>query len=285
MEYNNKIHHEIVKNNPDIQVRFFLSEDKGSYIASHWHNSLEMVYMIEGSIKVRCGEIETYLNPNEFNIVNAREIHSVLAKKNKAFVLQVPSQVLEKYIPDYDLIYFKVDMHPNTKKEEIRLQILKDLFWGLYTVYVQRPHAWLLKFNSHLYQLLYFLVQFYSMKFPKKEVLSNEKILNKLKKIMVYIEDNHEKTLSVQDIADRFGYHPDYLTRLFKKYLGMTTVDYLYEMRLKYIYNDLCETDLYVYEILERHGGSNYKLIMKKFKERYGCTPKEKRKKLTGQSD
>lgn len=285
MRYNNKIQHEIVTNNPDIQVRFFLSEDEGSYTSSHWHNSLEMVYMIEGSMKVRVGNQEYYLNANEFNIVNAREIHSVLAKKNKAFVLQIPSKVLTKYIPDYDLMYFKVDMYPVTQKEIIRLEKLKNLFWRLYTVYIQRPNAWLLKFNSQLYQLLYFLVQFYAMKFPQKEMRLNEKALNKLKKIMIYIEQNHEKQVSVQNLADKFGYNPDYLTRLFKKYLGMTTVDYLYEMRLKYVYNDLCETDIYVYEILERHGCSNYKLFMKKFKEHYGCTPKEKRKELMGQSD
>ena len=47
---NNSIRHEIVSSNPDIDVRFYLSEDSGSYVAPHWHNSLELVYMIEGSM-------------------------------------------------------------------------------------------------------------------------------------------------------------------------------------------------------------------------------------------
>ena len=38
---NNSIRHEIVSSNPDIDVRFYLSEDSGSYVAPHWHNSLE----------------------------------------------------------------------------------------------------------------------------------------------------------------------------------------------------------------------------------------------------
>lgn len=47
---NNSIRHEIVSSNPDIDVRFYLSEDSGGYVAPHWHNSLELVYMIEGSM-------------------------------------------------------------------------------------------------------------------------------------------------------------------------------------------------------------------------------------------
>ena len=39
---NNNIRHEIVSSNSDIEVRFYLSEDKGSYVAPHWHNSLEL---------------------------------------------------------------------------------------------------------------------------------------------------------------------------------------------------------------------------------------------------
>ena len=34
---NNSIRHEIVSSNPDIDVRFYLSEDSGSYVAPHWH--------------------------------------------------------------------------------------------------------------------------------------------------------------------------------------------------------------------------------------------------------
>lgn len=44
--------HEIVTINTDIEVRFYLSADKGSYVSPHWHNSLELVYLLEGSIEV-----------------------------------------------------------------------------------------------------------------------------------------------------------------------------------------------------------------------------------------
>ena len=43
--------HEIVAANTDIEARFYLSVDEGSFVTPHWHNSLEMVYMLEGSME------------------------------------------------------------------------------------------------------------------------------------------------------------------------------------------------------------------------------------------
>ena len=87
---NNSIRHEIVSSNPDIDVRFYLSEDSGSYVAPHWHNSLELVYMIEGSMVTQFeNNVRQTLYPGEFSIVNPRVIHSVTAQKNKALVLLI----------------------------------------------------------------------------------------------------------------------------------------------------------------------------------------------------
>ena len=149
---NNSIRHEIVSSNPDIDVRFYLSEDSGGYVAPHWHNSLELVYMIEGSMVTQFeNNVRQTLHPGEFSIVTPRVIHSVTAQKNKALVLLIPSAVLEKYIPAYDLLEFHVDMHPEHPVDVTRLERIKKIFTDMYIVYDVRPDAYLLKFNSLLW--------------------------------------------------------------------------------------------------------------------------------------
>ena len=67
----NKIRHEIVSSNPDIEVRFYLSEDSGSYVVPYWHNSLELVYMMEGSMITQFeNNVRQTLRPGEFSVVN-----------------------------------------------------------------------------------------------------------------------------------------------------------------------------------------------------------------------
>ena len=99
---------------------------------------------------------------------------------------------------------------------------------------------------------------------------------------MRYIENHHSEKIVMEDIAAHFGYNPDYLSRLFKKQLGITVMQYLYEIRLNKIVRDLGETDHSIAYIFDTHGCTNHKYTMQLFKERFKCTPKEKRRELQG---
>jgi AraC-like DNA-binding protein len=59
--------------------------------------------------------------------------------------------------------------------------------------------------------------------------------------------------------------------------MGMTFLQYLNEMRLAHIYQELISTGDSVSEITERNGMTNQKLFNRTFKELYGCTPSQVR--------
>lgn len=50
-------------------------------------------------------------------------------------------------------------------------------------------------------------------------------------------------------------------------------------------YDDLLHTDLSLAQILENNGFTNYKLFRKLFRDSYGCTPGELRKKNRGSAE
>ncbi len=270
--------HEIVSENPDIEVKFYLSIDEGGYVTPHWHNSLEIVYMLEGSITVTFENKKVTVLPEEFIIINSRNVHGFTSRKNRALVLQIPSAVFEKYVRNIDLYYFNVDMNPIDEIEIKRLNKLKKIFNDMYEVYDIQPEGYLLKFNSLLYDMLFILIHSYSSKLALKQIKRDNKYLERLKEITTFLHSYHDEQITIQQLAERFGYNLDYISRFFKKYMGLTVIDYLYEIRINYIYKDLIDTDLNINEIFENHGCSNYRVAMKFFKKRYGCTPKEKRK-------
>lgn len=269
--------HEIVSVNPDIEARFYLSIDLGSYVPPHWHESLELVYMMEGSMTVIFENRRETLHSGEFNIVNSRVIHSVLSEKNRALVLQIPKEILRKFIPDIELYTFIVNMNPADAVERTRLEKMKKIFSDMHVVYDIRPEGYLLRFNSLLYELLFTLVHSYSNKLVKKEFDRNEGQFEKINPIMTYLKENYRKKCIVSELAGHFGYHEDSISRIFKKQLGMTIIEYVYAIRISKVYIDLINTDRSVGEIFEEHGCTNYKVAMRHFKEKYGCTPKEKR--------
>lgn len=107
-------------------------------------------------------------------------------------------------------------MHPDDQVNITRLERLKKIFTDMYIVYDIRPDAYLLKFNSLLYDLLYTLVHSYSVRLTDKDIIKRNRSINKVKDIMRYIENHHSEKIVMEDIAAHFRYNPDYLSRLFK---------------------------------------------------------------------
>lgn len=272
--------HEIVQANLDVDVRFYLSVDEGSYVKSHWHNSLEIIYILEGSIVVEIDNKRSTVLPGEFYLVNSRVIHSITSQKNKALVLQIPNLIFEKYLQNTEKLHFSIDASLDKHNECIKINKIKKNLQQMQQIYNDRPDGYLFKFNSLLYDIVFSLIQSFSYKLTLEQISKTDKYLNRLRQITNFLDINHGEHITLTKLAVEFGYNVDYLSRFFKKYMNITIIDYLYEIRINYVYQDLINTDLYISEVFHRHGCRNYKFAIKLFKERYGTTPNEKRKEM-----
>ena len=145
-----EVRHEIVFSNADIDVRFYLSADDGGYVPPHWHDHIEMIYMLEGEIQIHCETREIHVKAGELIVLNSKEIHSIWSTKNQALVLQVSDKILEKYVPDYELLQFQAVPGTMSPAEATKMERLKKICHDMYVIYEVRPDGYLLKFNSLL---------------------------------------------------------------------------------------------------------------------------------------
>lgn len=86
-----------------------------------------------------------------------------------------------------------------------------------------------------------------------------------------------DNSLSLTEVAERAGLHPDYLSRIFKEHTGQTFSEYLNRVRIEKGIALLRETDLKIREIGEAVGYNNTNYFIKVFKDAMGVTPKEYR--------
>lgn len=89
-----------------------------------------------------------------------------------------------------------------------------------------------------------------------------------------WLQLNYDTRLSVNEIAERFGYHPSYLAAFFKQATQMTVTEYLNRQRIHAAENLLGITPpMSLADISEQVGFSDEKYFMKLFKRYKGLTP------------
>lgn len=107
---------------------------------------------------------------------------------------------------------------------------------------------------------------------------THHSIIEQVKK---YIEINcSDSMFGVSDVADKFHFSPDYISKIFGRYTGTTINAYITEVRMQKSIKLLRETDLAVTKIAQMVGYSNLNYFARVFKKQMNLTPSEYRTQL-----
>ncbi len=99
-----------------------------------------------------------------------------------------------------------------------------------------------------------------------------------LAEIIEWVRVHALEDISVRDVAKRFRYNKNYLSRFFKQKTGFNLKEYINLMKISKAKDFLTRSSLGVKEISERIGIADEKYFMRLFKEYESMTPTEYRK-------
>ena len=266
--------HELIIPNEGFPFKLFQFEGKdGHYVREkHWHRSIEIFAVFEGTLAFFINEEEYPLGSGEFILLNSNEIHSISSPEaNRTIVLQIPMNVLRNVETGGGLILFT----HSPKRQDSKIM---ELIGSMYQELQERGSEYEWKVQSDFFMLVYLLLT----KYRKREILPEEirhyRKLNRLSTITGYIRENYTKELSLEMVADRFGYSPSYLSRMFRKYAQTNYKTYLQNVRIEYGFRELANTDHTIGEIALNNGFPNQKAFTREFKKKYGILPSEYRR-------
>ena len=83
---------------------------------------------------------------------------------------------------------------------------------------------------------------------------------------------------TIEDLAAANNYSVNYFRKIFKKYTGMTPLDYIINFRLRVASTFLRTTNKSVLEIAEESGFPTLSSFNRYFKKKFGTTPSQWRK-------
>ena len=88
------------------------------------------------------------------------------------------------------------------------------------------------------------------------------------------MEENIETRLSLEEVADYLGYSVSHLSAMFKKAMGVSTINYFNRLKIKKACSLLCDTDMKISQISHKVGISDSYYFSRLFSKIVGMSPK-----------
>lgn len=99
--------HEEVAFESGINVRFTIYNSNNDYIPEHWHRSMEVIYIYEGSMELIEGQRVLLLHAGDYHVINSAAVHATrTTTPSRVLLLQIPYAFLIGAIPEYESIRF-----------------------------------------------------------------------------------------------------------------------------------------------------------------------------------
>lgn len=253
--------------------------DPGSTFSEHWHDSIEIIFVMDGMGYATLEDRTYAMQSGEFALINLRDVHSTMTPEDYVTILQYPLEFLEKVIPDIEEIRFVVPYRPETEKDKAILAELSQELYAISAAYLSAGGGNKLDIYLHSFKFLQTLYN--KCRVKAKQNKRREQQLYRLDPLLEFTNANHSRKITIEEAADVLSLQPQYFCRIFKATMGSTYLGYVNQVRLGYIYYDLQYTSLPINRILENHGFTNLKLFRRLFYEKFGTTPSELRKEIS----
>lgn len=101
--------------------------------------------------------------------------------------------------------------------------------------------------------------------------------LNKVEQMACLVAQRYTEQLTIAQISEAVGLHPNYAMNLFKKAFGTTLIDYITNHRVSHAQRLLATTDEKIVDVAFSSGFNSISRFNEAFRRACGCTPREYR--------
>jgi len=282
MDYN----YELIRTDEDLPIKIiYHTTDEPDLVASHWHDSIEICYVLSGKLdKIYIDGMEYSPQQGDILLINSNAIHSfhlVQGENRRTLSIFIPYDFVKASCANIDQMTFDCisifEINPQRLLHFVELRNNLNSILNGYITKENDAYA-TIRITGLAYELVYLLLKNFSVSKKNSGVIKTKKYLDKLMFITSFIKSNYNNVLSIDIIASEFGLSNEYLSRFFIKHMGMTVLQYINAIRLENAYRDLMNTDHSILQITFDHGFPNEKSFNRVFKSIYHVTPNHYRK-------
>lgn len=246
----------------------------------HWHQDIEILFILNGSAVILMKGEKFKMEPLDFMVIDGSIVHEAIFRlpQTMGICIHISKSHFRKYLADIDMLHFSCileKLHPKQQDAYIRIcTYLKDLT----VLYFQQKESYALRTSALIMSIMAEITDAFTIRFSDGDLVSDVSQVTRIRQVFQYVEEHYKESISLQDAADELGLNREYFCRFFKKNTGMSFLQYVNQVRMNHIYQDLLYSEGSIQEILENNGVFSSRGFYGMFKKTYGCTPRELRK-------
>ncbi len=245
--------------------------DNYTSIFSHWHESLELLFIYDQPAFGYLDGEQFEVNAGDILVVNTEIIHNIIAKNEYTcyYCLIISREFCEQF--GFDIKSTRLD---NVIRDEKIFSYIKAIAAEMNEkkpYYSARIMASVLNILSGLYGDYVIDTGFVSK--DRKSVIM-------VKRAIDYIGQNYMKKLNVSEVAEFVGYSKYHFCREFKMFTGNTVVGHISRLKIEQA-NKMLREGLSITAVAEKCGIDDVSYFTKLFKKYKGILPSTAAKKHT----
>lgn len=231
--------------------------------SEHSHDFFEIEYIISGSGRYDVNGTAYPIKAGMLFLLSPADFHSISAQHTELYNVMFPCSFFD---PDLLFSLFSPDF-----ASAIELSNEQVLISSLLNEVVLSC-----KENRFEDARLYLSCVLGKVSSIRKAV--NHRPSSHISAAIIYILEHFREKITLKTTADRLGLNSCYLSSVFHKETGKSFKAYVDDLRFNYAAKLLSSTDIPITELCFKAGFSDYANFSRRFKERYGCSPKEMRR-------
>lgn len=234
-------------------------------------SSFNFVFLLQGTATVRISDQIIHLRQHDFTFFNSYEVHQFLTLSPDARVLLV--LIHESYIQTAapELLQLPLHTHAVTSDSEPERYHFFCREFGKF-IYHHTVHApgSQLQALSHLGNLLSYIMNHLVIQTAITEKQQRD---DRLYHALTYISEHYTEDLSLPEVAEQVGLHPQYFSKYFRQQMGLTLTEYINQLRIVTSLPLIMNSEQSLLDIALSSGFNSYKTYNNAFKKLFHTTP------------
>lgn len=254
-------------------------DNLSAYTPPHWHKAVELLLFVKGRVTCNFENTKRQFKAGDLYIINSHEVHETKCTRGARYlVVHVDPTLMLHYVPTFDQLRFSLVFDPEDQQKAMAYSQLRSHMQEILRLTGETESVQRLERQARLFAVTALLVKNFSQPLAMEETRLQRSDMSRLEPLLEHIQLHHGEELPLDEAVDFMGLNKEYFCRLFKKNMGVSYLQYVYQVRTTAVCRELETTEDPIGEIAERHGFRDPKMLNQYFREIYGCTPSEKRK-------